>query len=117
LDAGSDPAVVTGWINQATAPKATAKAERARLRATTPKPLDRAALRRIVTEAGGLLTALDNADRTRRAALYERLGIEGVYQPAERLVVVSADLVCQRLVSEGATGPLGLPEFTTPVAV
>jgi hypothetical protein len=45
LDAGSDPAVVTGWINEATATKATAEAERARLRATAPKPLSRNELR------------------------------------------------------------------------
>jgi len=101
LAAGADPTEVTAWINQATAAKAAAEAERARLRASTPKPLDRAALRRIVTEAGGLLAALDNADRTRRAALYDKLGIEGVYQPTQRLVVVTADLVCQWLVSEG----------------
>jgi hypothetical protein len=101
LAAGADPTEVTAWINQATAAKAAAEAERARLRATTPTTLDRAALRRILPKAGGLLTALDNADRTRRAALYDKLGIEGVYQPTQRLVVVTADLVCQWLVSEG----------------
>src|SRR6266508_310988 len=105
LAAGADPIEVTAWINQATAAKAAAEAERARLRATTPTRLDRAALRRVVTQAGGLLTALDNADRTRRAALYDKLGIEGVYQPTQRLVVVTADLVCQWLVSEGGLEP------------
>jgi hypothetical protein len=34
-----------------------------------------------ITQAGGMVTALDNADRTRRAALYERLGIEGSTSP------------------------------------
>jgi site-specific DNA recombinase len=101
LAAGADPTEVTAWINQATA----AKAERARLRATTPTTLDRATLRRIVTQAGGLLTALDSADRTRRAALYDKLGIEGIYQPTQRLVVMTADLVCQWLVSEGGLEP------------
>ena len=110
LGAGADPTEVTAWINQATAAKAAAEDERARLRATTPKALGRGELRRIVTEAGGLLTALDNADRTRRATLYERLGVEGEYQPAERLVVVTADLVCQRLVSEGASPTFGIPK-------
>src|SRR6266536_1185657 len=105
LAAGANPTEVTAWINQATAAKAAAEAERARLRATTPTTLDRAALRRIVTQAGGLLTALDKADRTRRAALYDKLGIEGVYQPTQRLVVVTADLVCQWLVSEGGLEP------------
>jgi site-specific DNA recombinase len=110
LGAGADPTEVTAWINQATAAKAAAEAERARLRATAPTGLDRAALRRVVTQAGGLLTALDSADRTRRAALYDKLGIEGVYQPAERLVVVTADLVCQWLVSEGGTPTFGIPK-------
>jgi hypothetical protein len=72
---------VTAWINQASAAKAAAEAERARLRATTPKPLDRSALRRILTQADGMVTALDNADLARRAALYERLGIEGSTSP------------------------------------
>jgi site-specific DNA recombinase len=36
LGAGADPTEVTAWINQATAAKAAAQAERARLRATTP---------------------------------------------------------------------------------
>jgi hypothetical protein len=81
LGAGADPTEVTAWINQATAAKAAAEAERARLRATTPTRLDRDTLRRILTQAGGLLTALENADRTRRAALYDKLGIEGIYQP------------------------------------
>jgi site-specific DNA recombinase len=64
LGAGADPTEVTAWLNQATAAKAAAEAERARLRAT-PTTIDRAALRRILTQAGGLLTALDIADRTR----------------------------------------------------
>ena len=69
--------------------------------APPPATLDRAVRRRIVTQAGGLLAALDSADRTRRAALYDKLGIEGIDQPTQRLVVVTADLVCQWLVSEG----------------
>ncbi len=101
LDAGADPTAVTAWINQATAARAAAEAERARLRATTPKALGHSELRQLVQEAGGLVAALTNADSAPRTALYDKLGIEGVYQPAERLVVVTTNLVCQRLVSEG----------------
>src|SRR6266508_254713 len=101
LDAGADPTAVTAWINQATASQAAAEAERARLRATPPKALGHSELRQLVQEAGGLVAALTNADSAPRTALYDKLGIEGVYQPAERLVVVTTNLVCQRLVSEG----------------
>jgi len=46
-----------------------------------------------VQQAGGLVAALANADSTLRgAALYDKLGIEGLYQPAERLVVVTTNL-------------------------
>jgi site-specific DNA recombinase len=116
LDAGADPAVV-GWINQATAAKAHAKAERARLRATAPTPLGRDALRRMVTEAGDLVRALDRADSALRAQLYERLGIEGLYQPSQRLVVITAELVCPRLVSEVRPQPLAYPRLTTTLAL
>jgi len=105
LDAGADPAVVGGWINQATAAKAHAEAERARLRATTPTPLGRDDLHRMITETGDLVRVLDHADSTLRAQLYTRLGIEGLYQPSQRLVVITAELVCQRLVSEDHIQP------------
>jgi site-specific DNA recombinase len=117
LGAGADPIEVTAWINQATAAKAAAEADRARLRAITPTRLDRAALRRILSQAGGLVTALDSADHTRRAALYDKLGIEGVYQPTERLVVITTDLVCQWLVSEVRPQPLAYPRLSTTLAL
>jgi site-specific DNA recombinase len=65
LDAGADPTEVTAWINQASAAKAAAEAERARLRAVSPTRLDRAALRRILTQAGGLVTAPTAANARR----------------------------------------------------
>jgi hypothetical protein len=49
--------------------------------------------RQILVETRGLVNAIDSADRTLRAVLYEKLRIEGLYQPAERVVVVTADLV------------------------
>jgi len=68
-------------------------------------PLSADDLRRMLVEAGGLVRTLHHADRRLRAQLYERLQIEGLYQPAERVVVVTADLVCGRLVSEGDLNP------------
>jgi site-specific DNA recombinase len=101
LDAGADPTEVTAWINQAIAAKATAETQTARLRATTPALLGPDELRRILAETGSLARTLHHADRELRAQLYARFGIEGLYQPAERIVTVTADLVCARLVSEG----------------
>ena len=95
LDAGSDPTTVTAWINQTTAEQAIAQAKRAQLRAVRPMTVTKDQLRAIVTQTGDMVRGLDNARPADRAELYERLGIEGLYQPRERLVVVSADVVSE----------------------
>jgi hypothetical protein len=95
LDAGSDPATVTAWINQTTAEQAVTQAKRAQLRAARPMTVTKDQLRAIVTQAGGMVRGLDNAKPADRAQLYERLGVEGLYQPRKRLVVVSADVVSE----------------------
>jgi site-specific DNA recombinase len=95
LDAGSDPATVTAWINQTIAEQAVAQAKRAQLRAARPMTVTKDQLRAIVTQTGDMIRSLDSAKPADRAQLYERLGIEGLYQPRERLVVVSADVVSE----------------------
>lgn len=62
LDAGSDPATVTAWINQTTAEQAVAQAKRAQLRAARPMTVTTDQLRGIVTQAGDMVGALDNAN-------------------------------------------------------
>jgi len=92
---GLDLATVTEWINHATAERAGAEAKRAELRAATPVAVTKDQLRAVVRQAGGLVRIVDSADPGQRAQRYEKLGVEGLYQPAERLVVVTADVVSE----------------------
>ncbi len=62
-------------------------------------------------------TTPSTPSRTPRATLYDKLGIEAVYQPTQRLKVVTADLVCQWLVSEVRPQPLAYPRLTTTLAL
>lgn len=105
LDAGGDPATVTAWINQATAEQAAAQARRAQLRTTTPAAVTTEQLRAIITGYSSLPRLLDGADPARRARLYAELGVQGVYDPAARVVEVTADVVSRWFVSEKGLDP------------
>jgi hypothetical protein len=45
----------------------------------------------VVVELGDLAAGLDLADPRHRALVYQEMGITGVYQPALRVVTISAD--------------------------
>src|SRR6266542_3973313 len=87
LDGGADPLVVGQWINKATA------ARLAELRRQAGQALNSAQVRRLLAQAGVDTVAgrLATADHDDRARLYQALGIELVYQPAQRLVAASAE--------------------------
>ncbi len=93
LDGGADPLVVGQWINQATATRKAAEARLAELRRQAGQALNSAQVRRLLAQAGVDTVAgrLATADHDDRARLYQALGIELVYQPAQRLVAASAE--------------------------
>ena len=93
LDGGADPLVVGQWINQATATRQAAEARLAELRRQAGQALNSAQVRRLLAQAGVDTVAgrLATADHDDRARLYQALGIELVYQPAQRLVAASAE--------------------------
>jgi DNA invertase Pin-like site-specific DNA recombinase len=110
LDAGTDPALVAGWITEATAERAAAQA---RLHAATgarSTRLTKQQIRELVAAVGPLRQAIRRADlTTAKAAIYQRLGIRMTYQPAANSVRTDAklgpDAVGKRSVSEGRGGP------------
>jgi site-specific DNA recombinase len=91
LEAGGDPAVVNQWIAEVTQQRVAAERRRHQLRAPNQQHLDPAQVRALVEQVGDLATALPSADPAQRALLYQELGISGVYQPASRTVIVTAD--------------------------
>lgn len=91
LEAGTDPTVVGQWIADVTANRQAAETSLHQLDAA-PVPMSPEAIRRALEAVDGLAAALDGADPALRAQLYEEVGIEGIYDPHARVVVIRADL-------------------------
>ena len=88
LEAGTDPAVVARWISEVQAKRRAAEDELPRGR---PVPtLTEGDFRAMVEIVGDLV--LEAADPTKKAALYESLGLALTYEPSKRRVLVEADL-------------------------
>lgn len=62
-------------------------------------------LRRILNGCSSLPSLLNSADPAKRAQLYAELGIQGAYDPAARVVDVTADVVSRWFVSEKGLDP------------
>ena len=110
LEAGADPAVVTGWIKDVQAAKAEAES---RLRLAGPPPipmLDRDQLAMMIRAMGDMVKVLADADRARKAKVYAGLGLRLTYYPVESRVLISQTsgrrLIGDRFVSEGGLEPL-----------
>jgi site-specific DNA recombinase len=121
LEAGGDPQVINQWIAETTQQQRQAQRTLHQLQAasTSRQPVDPAVVRALLEELGDLAAGLDLADPEQRAVFYEEMGISGLYQPANRIVLITAEPDMRRRTVRvgGPTGPLGLPEFTTPVVV
>jgi hypothetical protein len=90
LDAGADPAEVTGWINAV-------KQERARLEGeaqTAPRHAEKATAEEVVqllTRLGDLARVVVEADTADKARLYRELGLRLTYRPEQDLVQAEVD--------------------------
>ncbi|MEU4323884.1 recombinase family protein [Nonomuraea dietziae] len=100
LDAGADPAVVSGWIQQTQAERTAALAT---LRRTDKKPkMTRDQISRTIEKLGDMVTAISEDSPTRKADLYKRFGLRAEFAPETRKVRASVevaphgDLVCVR---------------------
>lgn len=91
LDAGADPATVTSWITETAAEERAAEAALAGLRRISPAPTTVDQVLEAVTELGGLVKILPNAEPQERADLYAALGVEVTYQPDSRTAELAVE--------------------------
>jgi hypothetical protein len=86
LDAGGDPALIAGWITEATAIK---KAAQARLSVTEAPPQRMAddQLAAIADAFDSLLRLLRDADPRDKAELYSRIGLRLTYRPGPETMI------------------------------
>ncbi|MGR6320810.1 recombinase family protein [Micromonospora soli] len=96
LDAGADPAVVTGWIAQTQTERARAEAELDANAGNSPRQMSRAEIRDLVTALGDIAAALRDADPADKAEVYRQLGLRLTYQPETQTVRASVDLSAHR---------------------
>jgi DNA invertase Pin-like site-specific DNA recombinase len=86
LEAGADPAVVTGWIAQTQAERVAAEH---RLREATGDAggrMSRDEIAAMVEALGDMLTVLAEADPADKAEVYRQLGLHLTYQPTTQTV-------------------------------
>lgn len=112
LDAGGDPALIAGWITEATTAK---KAAQARLGLTEvpPQRMTRDQLDAIADAFTDLFGLLRDADPRDRAELYSRIGLRMTYRPGPETlmaeVVTPADLRVFNRCPEGDLNPRAQP--------
>ncbi len=92
LEAGGDPQVINQWIAETTQQQRQAQRTLHQLQAasTSRQPVDPAVVRALLEELGDLAAGLDLADPEQRAVFYEEMGVSGLYQPANRIVLITA---------------------------
>ena len=115
LDAGADPAVVTGWIAQTQTERARAEADLDANAGNSPRRMSRAEIRGLVTALGDIAAALRDADPADKAEVYHQLGLRLTYQPETQTVRASVDLSAHRGVMvcvRGVTRTVAPPPMT-----
>jgi site-specific DNA recombinase len=88
LEAGADPVLVTSWMKETQARRALAAArlkKPARRRRMTDEEI-----MNLVTELGGIMEALKDADPADKAEIYRRIGLTLTYHPQEKRVAAEA---------------------------
>ena len=101
LEAGTDPAVVAGWIKDVQAERSRAQATLEALDGVQRADLNTAAdVREAIEHLGGLIGLLKVSDAKLRTRFYEEAGVLGAYLPDSRSVDIEAD-PCVRMVRVG----------------
>jgi site-specific DNA recombinase len=90
LEAGTDPALVTGWIAETTAAQAQAESRLRELKRNDNK-LTEEQIAEALAEVGGLVGVLAHGSSEDRAKFYEEINLEATYDPHQRTVEVSAE--------------------------
>ncbi|WP_007516034.1 recombinase family protein [Pseudofrankia saprophytica] len=110
LEAGADPAIVTGWIAEVQAERADAVAalERRGDRHPNRARLTRLQIKALVDGFGGLLAILKEADPADKAEVYRELGLKLTYDHETETIMAEArprSSVCAVSVSEDGLDP------------
>jgi site-specific DNA recombinase len=92
LDAGTNPALVTDWINQAQSEKEAAqqRIREATTAAERPQVLSREEIQQIVRDLGDLTDRLHAAPPERKRPLYQAFGLTLTYDHGKRAVTVES---------------------------
>ena len=115
LEAGGDPTVINQWIAETIQQQRHAQHTLDQLRAASAslqRAVDPAMVRALLEELGDLAAGLDLADPQQRAVFYQEMGISGLYQPANRIVLIMAepDMRRRSVRVGGATPTIGIPK-------
>jgi hypothetical protein len=88
LEAGADPAIVTGWIADVQAQRAAAEA-RQHL-APHRRRVSAEEIERVIAALGDMVTVLADADGAKKATTYANLRLKLTYEPSQSLVRVES---------------------------
>jgi site-specific DNA recombinase len=81
LEAGADPVLVTSWMKETQGRRALAEA---RLKKPAARwRMSEEEITGLVTEMGGIMRALEDADSADKAGIYQRLGLTLTFHPQE----------------------------------
>lgn len=109
LEAGADPALVAGWIQEELVRKTAAEQRLGRAHVLPQRRLGRDELAEITHRLGDMVRVLSNADPIRKAKIYANIGLRLIYHPSKQKVLVTCahdqDPIGDRFVSEGGLEP------------
>ncbi|GHE40257.1 hypothetical protein GCM10017673_48300 [Streptosporangium violaceochromogenes] len=107
VDAGSDPAVVAGWIAETEAKRKVEQMRLDKLTSTIPKRLTEEEIAEMMIAIGDMRRALRDADPKDKAEVYGQLGLCLTYEPARNAVIAQAELrrSCTKVCPRGDLNP------------
>jgi site-specific DNA recombinase len=99
LDAGGDPAVVSGWITEAQARKLAARARLQGITWSRPARMTAEEITAMIDAISDIITVLGAADPADKAELYAQLGLRLTCNPGQKTVTARAEV--GRIVRKG----------------
>ncbi|WP_206061002.1 recombinase family protein [Nonomuraea basaltis] len=92
VDAGSDPAVVAGWIAETEAKRKVEQMRLDQVIGSMPRRLTEKEIATMIRMLGDMRKVLRSADPQDKAEAYGRLGLRLTYDPGDKTVIAQAEL-------------------------
>lgn len=92
LDAGADPAVVSGWIVETRAERVAAEQRLGSMESLVSKRMSRAEIAALVSALGDIRKVISDADPADKAEVYRQLGLHATYDPGGNIVRAEAKI-------------------------